>query len=142
MLEFQSNIVIRSDCHRQAAVSGFTLLEVLLSLAILTFAIAAIFESMGSSALRLAKLLEREAAWLAAQSLLSTIRADTSLELGERSGTTTDGMTWQTLVSAYPSNLPEHTDVRPYQVSITLEWGDSEAERLTLKSIELTGFAR
>ena len=113
---------------------GFTLVEVIAALLILTFSLAALYESFGMSLRRSGQLRDRELAWLTAQSLLSERRAGDGPMPGESSGKTVDGFDWAIKVDLYQSAVDENSAIKPFKVVVKVAWG---AQSISLESIEL-----
>ena len=74
--------------------SGFTILEVLVALAILAFAMAAILGAIGTNLAAAARAQALMRATMAAQSLLAGAGLDAPLQPGRHSGVLPDGSGW------------------------------------------------
>jgi general secretion pathway protein I len=115
---------------------GFTLMEILISLAILAVALAAVMQAF-SGGLRAASASERQAtAILLARSLLERVGRDVPLAPGEQSGVTEDGYRW--LVRMQPAQIidPERvadSPVLPYDVQVQVAGGGRPVTLTTLR---------
>jgi len=128
---------------RRSQPAGFTLLEVLVAMAILAVAVTAVMQLFGQG-LRLARASGEHltATLLASQKLTEVAQA--SLEPGERQGI--EGTyRWQATVRSVPEfqpvELPE--GFRPtgqlVQVAVRVEWGRGRVVELTtLRAVETT----
>jgi general secretion pathway protein I len=124
---------------------GFTLIETVVALAILTLTLTVIYQSFGWTLRRGTEQRHRDGAWLTAQSLLSQMRGDPLLTTGHQNGQTPQGFTWESTVEPYepPSTVanqffgpPPLTALRPLKISIAVSWGKSPSRRIELRSIE------
>jgi general secretion pathway protein I len=115
---------------------GFTLIEVLIALAITLLAVGVLAGAMASS-LRTAKQTARwERAISRAQSHLDAI-VNPDLLLGEREGDEADGYHWRTNISftaSAPSPNPTRGNIWArgtglYEVTVTISWHDGAAPR-------------
>jgi general secretion pathway protein I len=120
--------------RRHAGTDGFSLLEVLVALAIVAIALTAVVRASGFAAD--AVVLERErtlAAWVAANALTETLLAEPFPELGERSGRERMGpvdFRWRLVVQA-----TEDPEIRRLDVRVHV--ADEEARA----AASLSGFA-
>jgi general secretion pathway protein I len=117
--------------------SGFTLIEVLVSLAILALSLGVLYQSFGWSMRRTAVLSNEEAAWLAAQSLLAEIRARPTLQPGTNDGEWPRGLRWHTRVQAQHSAVDPISPIQPFAVSVEVRWGTRDSQRVLLQSVEV-----
>jgi general secretion pathway protein I len=114
---------------------GFTLLEVLVAL--LCFALMfGILAQIMRTGLRQSAAAETTAiASLLARSQLARVGVELPLEPGVVEGEV-DGMRWQTAIQlAEP--LTEETQIATYRVDVTIGWGESDAEQVTLTTLKL-----
>src|SRR5262249_5860463 len=102
---------------------GFTLIEIVVALAILAVALTALFQAF-SSGLRAAGVTERQAsAVMLARSLLDRVGQDIPLVAGEKAGVTEDGLRWGIAIAPSPLIAPERradTPVLPFDVVVTV----------------------
>lgn len=115
---------------------GFTLIEVVVALAILALASAVIYESLGWSLRRTQMLRERESAWLFAESALAKVRARTTAGAALEQGETDDGLRWTVQVEPRESPVAIRSPIQPFNVVITVRWGSRQGQQVTLQSIE------
>jgi len=120
--------------HRE---TGFTLIEAVVSLAILALTLGVVYESFGWSLRRTATTEKREAAWLTAQSLLASIRGRQSLQVGSERGEAAYGLEWQTHITHHSAAIDLQSPIKPFEVTIDVSWGDGQAQRVTLRSVEM-----
>lgn len=124
---------------------GFTLLEVIVALAIATASIAALYQiyAVGWRGVRLASL-DRVAIEVAKNELTSA-GVETPLAEGTASGVSADGVEWTTEIRPYalpdaPISLNEPARPEAYWVSVKVAWreGPFHPERsLELQTIKL-----
>jgi general secretion pathway protein I len=108
---------------RRRRQSGFTLIEIIVSLAILAVALGTLFQAF-STGLRATTVTDRQAAaTLLAQSLLDRIGQDIPLAAGERAGVSADGLRWSITVGPSPLIAPERradSAVIPFDVNVSV----------------------
>ena len=120
---------------------GFTLIEVLVALTILSLSLAVIFSifSVGLRGRRSAE--EYEQATLLAESKLNSFGIDESIREGDTVGRFNDRFWWKTSVTPYHEiGRNEAKDLlrRPMQVTVTVFWGEAGAEKsVTLRTLRL-----
>ena len=117
---------------------GFTLIEIIVSLAILAVALGALFQSF-STGLRATAVTDRQAAAvMLAQSLLDRIGQDIPLVAGEQAGVSEDGLRWSIAIVPSPLIAPERradSPLLPFDVAVTVA-GDG-GRPLTLTTLRL-----
>ncbi len=123
---------------------GFTLLEVLVAFAILTLALAALYEAMVSSAVRAAVIAHRRPALAIARSLLAEYSVQPNWVARTIEGEEY-GFRWSVVIT--PKGTPYDVDsprgdtgqdVPVDDVEVTVSWGTSaagRAERLHVKTV-------
>lgn len=116
---------------------GFTLIEVVVSLAILALSLGVLYQSFGWSVRRTAALSNEEAAWLAAQSLLAEVRARPILAAGASEGEWAGALRWQARVDNQAGAVDSASPLQPFSVMIEVRWGEREAQRVRLQSVEI-----
>lgn len=117
---------------------GFTLIEVLIALTILSMSLAVLLGAFSQSLAR-AKEAERQmAARTLAQSLLAEVRPEAIARAADATGTTADGLSWR--VHAVPvAGLGDPLDpLTPVAVTATVSWPQGDKTRtLSLKTLRL-----
>jgi general secretion pathway protein I len=122
---------------RRGAHRGFTLIEVVIALAIFAVAIGLCMQ-IASSALRQTRVAaEQTQAALIAQSLLDMAGVGERLVPGRDSGRLEDGYEWELEVSEYEAPLPAASGpdatlmsaVQLYRLDLTLRWPAGRRER-------------
>ena len=121
------------------ATAGFTLLEVLVSLAILAGALAAIFQVFSRTLDTAADAKSRTIAASLAQSLLARVGSEISLKEGESAGEFEDGFRWRLRISPYdPDHFGELPFARPYEIAIDVLWNTRyKVESMHLSTLRL-----
>jgi general secretion pathway protein I len=117
---------------------GFTLIEIIVALAILAVALGALFQSF-STGLRATAVTDRQAAAIMfAQSLLDRIGQDIPLAASERAGVSEEGLRWSITITPSPLIAPERradSPLLPFDVVVTVA-GDG-GRPLTLTTLRL-----
>ena len=104
---------------------GFTLVEVLVALAILTIALSGLMQVFSTGMRATVAAEQRTVAVLLARSLLAAIGIEEPLQAGESSGEWDDGYRWTTVVSAEPAAQETARAQSPHHVSVTISWGEA-----------------
>ena len=118
--------------------SGFTLLEVLVALAILGLALGALLQAFAGGLRRLTALDDYATAVMQARSEMDRLGAQLPLAEGQYSGSFADGMAWTARLRRYEvgrSGGDAGLAVIPYEITVTVSWGQHRA--LTLTSLRL-----
>ena len=117
---------------------GFTLIEIIVALAILAVALGALFQSF-STGLRATVVSDRqEAAVMLAQSLLDRIGQDIPLAAGEQAGVSEDGLRWSIAIAPSPLIAPDRradSPLLPFDVVVTV--ASDGGRPLTLTTLRL-----
>jgi general secretion pathway protein I len=128
--------------RRRGRQAGFTLIEIVVALAILAVALGALFQAF-STGLRATTVADRQAAAvILAQSLLERIGQDIPLAAGERAGVSDDGLRWSIAVAPAPLIAPERradSPLLPFDVVVTV--AADGARPLTLATLRLAPVA-
>lgn len=120
-----------------ASAAGFTLIEVVVALAIMALSLGVLYESFGWSLRRTATLERRQEAWLTAQSLLAELRAQRTLSIGTADGEAQGGLRWTSRISARPAAIDPANSLQPFDVTIEVSWGTRAAQKIRLQSVEV-----
>ncbi len=120
--------------------SGFTLLETLVAFAILAIFMTALLQVFGTGLRSLNAADAQAIAMLQARSKLAEVGPLISLTDGPQSGDFENGSTWRLEprlyeVSATPANTQTAAQAVPYEVEVTVSWG--EGKSLSLKTLRL-----
>lgn len=133
-----------SSSDERRAASGFTLIEVVVALVILTVALGALLQLFQTGMRSGGVAEDRVFATLLAQSRLAALGIESPLELGEISGEVDDRFRWSAQIDPYrdaqmadPSDDPRAVRTVPYQVTVTVFWGP-ENENSAARSVSLT----
>jgi general secretion pathway protein I len=121
------------------ATAGFTLLEVLVSLAILAGALTAMFQIFSRTLETTADAKSRTIAASLAQSLLARVGIEIPLREGESSGEFDSGFRWRLRMTPYdPDQFGETPFARPYEIAIDVLWdARSKIQRVHLSTLRL-----
>jgi len=117
---------------------GFTLLEVLVAMALLSISLAAIFELFSADLRGIAKSDDYSHAVIMAESKMRKILDDDTL--GERSWTeaTDDRYRIDAVVSSTASDRTENLQVKLLEINLTVSWiKDSKDRTLNLKTVKM-----
>jgi len=110
--------------------AGFTLVEVIVALAILSIGIGVVGGLISSSLRRTAAAERMAEAGSMAQSLLAEVGADLPIESGERNGQFPNGYLWHLKMQPYGSPAERgEWPVGAYVISTEVEWQDRSQRR-------------
>jgi prepilin-type N-terminal cleavage/methylation domain-containing protein len=105
---------------------GFTLVELLVSLAILAVALGVLFGAISSALDRTRKDRDDALAGALVQSLLARAGTDRAIHPGEDGGTYSNGMQWQLTVAPYGNGDDTKAwNMTAYSVRATVSWSDN-----------------
>ena len=124
---------------------GFTLVEVLVALAVLTIALSGMMQLFSTGMRAAAGAEARTIAVLLARSRLAAIGIETPLVAGDSEGEWDERFRWTARVSLYEDpGLGEATAAGvPHRVSVTVSWGEVPGGgSVTLTSLALTARPR
>ena len=116
--------------------NGFTLLEVLVALVIFALAFGVLAQIMQAGLRQSAVARSLAAATLLARSELARVGVEMPLQVGRADGETEDGMGWHTDI-ALVEGPSDHQSLATYEVQVTVAWGPSPAEQLTLTTLRV-----
>lgn len=120
------------------ACSGFTLLEVLVAMVLLSIALVAIFELFSSNLRGLAKSDDYSKAVIMAESIMSRVLEDDDLAEKTWTDTTKDGYRIDAVVSSTAKERTENLQIRLLEISLTVSWTkDSKEQTFNLKTLKM-----
>jgi prepilin-type N-terminal cleavage/methylation domain-containing protein len=129
---------------RQTRDAGFTLIEVLVALAIVGLAMAATAGVFSNGLLGHETASDAEAALALAEERLAVAGGAPSLQPGAQKGVFADRFAWQTTISAYEDAGdgkqidPPKDPLRLYRVAVIVAWHDGHrARELSLSTLRL-----
>jgi general secretion pathway protein I len=120
--------------REHASSSGFTLLEILVALVIFALAFGVLAQIMQTGLRQSAGAQSVAGATLLARSELARVGIEVPLQVGRAEGETEDGMRWQTEIEVV-EGPDEDQSLALYQVQVTVAWGASPAEQLSLTTL-------
>ncbi len=137
-----------AEHHRKGQSSGFSLIEVLVALAILSLGLTLAFTTLSQGLTTASRLRDRAELTLTAENLLYTALARRALSHGVETGTMPGGLTWRLEVTALDDEpfasglsgpLPYAQEHALYAVEVQVERQDTGARVVlnTLKTAEL-----
>ena len=110
--------------------AGFTLIEALVTLAILALVLSTLMGVMTDAFGRAARADAVTRASLHARSLLDKVAADIPLETGTRMGELPDGMHWQLRIEPFGDAADQRAwPVTPYTISAEVSWHERQQPR-------------
>lgn len=115
---------------------GFTLIEVVVALAVFALCVGAVLESFRGAALRAARAQHHETALLVGQSVLARIRATEDFAV-QQSGDAGAGLHWRADVAPEPMELGIGNPFLPYRVVVSVFENGRTEPSVVLRSIEL-----
>jgi len=126
--------------HQTASSSqGFTLLEMLVALTIMSAGVAVLFAIMGETLARNRDIQSRIAARVLASRLLTEAETAPQIQLGETTGAADGGLDWRLDVARYGNDQDiQSWPAAPATLTITVRWGSEPAQSLTLSALRLT----
>lgn len=119
--------------------NGFTLIEVLVALAILATVLGVAYSVFSDSLQRMQTSDQRRIAAMHAQSKLALLGKETTLENEPRTGAFDDRFTWSLSVSDYGDDADrENWPLAAKLVALTVSWGDgSRNHAFTISTLRL-----
>lgn len=117
---------------------GFTLVELLVALAIMSLSLAVLFASISSGLAAAHNARQEQAAATLAQSLLAEMGASRTLALGTTSGRSSEGLNWQIDVVPYGDEADRKAwGVAAARVTVTVAWHADREKRLSLSTLRI-----
>ena len=124
--------VIKNTC------GGFTLLEVLVALVLLSVALVAIFELFSANTRGIAKSDDYSNAVILGESKMREILDDNNLTEKTWTESTDDGYRIDAVVSSTASDRTENLQVKLLEINLTVSWIKNSKERtLNLKTLKM-----
>lgn len=119
--------------------AGFTLIEILVALTILSIALAVLFGIFGQDLARSRETQARMAARTLANALLAEAETSPELSFGASAGRTGSGLEWRLSVRPYGTDKDRQAwPARAAELSATVTWGDrGTGQILTLSTLHL-----
>ncbi len=124
-------------CRETEYRGGFTLIEVLVALAIVVLALGSLLEIFSTSLRGVRRAEAYTEAVLLAESKLAAMGIETPLEEGGQRGRFDDRFRWRTTVRPFthrPDAIRKEDSLAAYEVDITVLWGTGKEDR----SVSLT----
>ena len=120
------------------ACGGFTLLEVLVALVLLSISLVAIFELFSANLRGIAKSDDYSHAVIMAESKMRQILDDDTLAEQTWTESTEDGYRMNTVVSSTASDRTENLQIKLLEINLTVSWiKDSKERTLNLKTLKM-----
>jgi len=117
---------------------GFTLLEVLVAMVLLSIALVAIFELFSANIRGIAKSDDYSNAVMLGESKMREILDDKNLTEKTWEETTEDGYRIHAVVSNSASDRTENLQIRLLEINLTVSWiKDSKESSLNLKTLKM-----
>ena len=122
----------RAARSRAADAAGFTLLEILIALAIFGIGAVALLKAFSTELDRAGQGAHERAAMLLAQSRLDSVILTAPPSDRELTGETADGLRWRIEIRPYREpGAPANPVVALASVRVTVQWGDGHAVELS-----------
>jgi type II secretion system protein I len=118
---------------------GFTLIEMIVSLAILSIALGVLFAAFSQDMTQQRRIKVETAARLEAEALLARNLVDPATAPGRTAGETADGLRWTLTVSPYGSAEDRKAwAFAPAQVTARVDWAiDGRAHAVSLSTLRI-----
>ena len=119
--------------------AGFTVIEIIVALAILALSLSVLFGVISDGLLRTNHAAKVEQAVSLAQSLLAKIGTEIPVRQGLVAGEFADGFRWNVRMEPYGDNADrQQWPLDAYKVSAEVIWGDrSREESITVSTLRL-----
>lgn len=125
------------DPAGQDGAAGFTLIEVIAALAILSLTMAVVFGVFSDIFFNQRKARDLVEATALAQSTLARVGTEWPILTDRSSGLTETGYRWDVVVEPYPFAARNPSSVRPYRIAVSVFLGSARDPLLTLTTIRL-----
>lgn len=117
---------------------GFTLLEVLVAMVLLSISLVAIFELFSADLRGIAKSDDYSHAVIMAESKMRKILDDDTLEERSWTESTDDGYRLDAVVSGTANDRTENLQIKLLEISLKVSWiKDSKEKTLNLKTVKM-----
>jgi prepilin-type N-terminal cleavage/methylation domain-containing protein len=121
---------------------GFTLIEALVATAVFALVLSALYQGLTVGWRGLKKANAEDAAVAVLSFQLATSGVETPLQASSTSGTTPDGVSWQTVITPYSATEPTTGTAQPsylgYWVTVIVRWTEGRfAPEHTLRATTL-----
>jgi type II secretion system protein I len=128
-------VTAKVRCKVVRKVHGYTLLEVVVAMAVFSLTAAVVYQSIGWSLRRSAEVRQRTYALLTAQSILSRLRTQSVTQVESLQGED-NGLRWQ--AELRPLAPQPDASIVAVNLSVTVQWG-GPLQSIRLQSVELMG---
>ena len=130
--ELEKEPVCKNECE------GFTLLEVLVAMALLSISLVAIFELFSADLRGIAKSDDYSHAVIMAESKMRKILDDDTLKEQSWTESTDDGYRIDAVVSSTASDRTENLQIKLLEINLTVSWiKDSKERTFNLKTLKM-----
>jgi general secretion pathway protein I len=116
-----------AEATAERAESGMTLLEVIVALAILSFGLAALFDTVGLGRATASVADQQRAATVSAQSLLAELGRTRPVVDGSTEGVFPTGQRWR--LDIKPLDAAGSGPLQGHEVTLVVSWPDNEQSR-------------
>jgi len=130
--ELEKEPVCKNECE------GFTLLEVLVAMALLSISLVAIFELFSADLRGIAKSDDYSHAVIMAESKMRKILDDDTLKEQSWTESTDDGYRIDAVVSSTESDRTENLQIKLLEINLKVSWiKDSKDRTFNLKTVKM-----
>ena len=130
--ELEKGPVCKNECE------GFTLLEVLVAMALLSISLVAIFELFSADLRGIAKSDDYSHAVIMAESKMRKILDDDTLKEQSWTESTDDGYRIDAVVSSTASDRTENLQIKLLEINLKVSWiKDSKDRTFNLKTVKM-----
>jgi general secretion pathway protein I len=138
-MHFSSDVFHRREGVASRKEAGFTVIEIIVALAILALSLSVLFGVISDGLLRTNQAAKMEQAVSLAQSLLAKVGTELPVRQGLVTGEFSDGFRWNVRMEPYGDNVDrQQWPLDAYKVSAEVVWGDrSREESITVSTLRL-----